>query len=321
MVKTCVSISILAAILLTLASCTKVEGKKASGQIAAKVNGEEISAQQVYDAIARSGGVPPGAQGKLAAARVLDRIIDQELLVQKAHEAKLDRDPSVMQSIKSARRQILGQAYIAKAIRAVPKVSREEIESFYRLNPALFERRRIYRFVELAVAAPAEQLGALEVVASGTTRLDDVESWLKSQELPFQVLTSSAPAEEIPMNVLRQVVELRDGQIAVFATPRGASVLQLMHAAEAPVSEQEAMSVIAGYLLNRKRLDIVQVEVRKLRERAKIEYGNGFEPPLVTAPHLTAAAPPALRAQSPAVIAGGTRTSLEVVTPRDTQIR
>jgi EpsD family peptidyl-prolyl cis-trans isomerase len=318
MVKSCVSISILAAILLTLASCAKVEGKK---PFAAKVNGEDISAQQVYDASARGGGVPPGAEGKLAAARVLDRIIDQELLVQKAHEAKLDRDPSVMQAIKSARRQILGQAYLAKAISAVPKVSREEIESFYRLNPALFERRRIYRFVELAVAAPAEQLGALEVVASGTTHLDDVESWLKSQQLPFKVLTSSAPAEQIPMNVLRQVVELRDGQIAVFATPRGASVLQLMHAAEAPVSEQEAMSVIAGYLLNRKRLDIVQVEVRKLRERAKIEYGNGFEPPLVTAPHLTAAAPPALRAQSPAVIARGTRTSLEVVTPRDTQIR
>jgi EpsD family peptidyl-prolyl cis-trans isomerase len=318
MVRTLFSISILVAILLALCSCARDE-KKASGQVAAKVNGEEISAQQIYDAIARGGGVPP-AQSKQAAARILERIIEQELLVQGALEAKLDRDPNVAQAIKSAKREVLGQAYIAKVISTVGRSSGEEIEAFYRQNPALFERRRIYRTVELAVVAPAEQLGALKAATAGTTRLDDVEGWLKSHKLPFQVVTSGKPAEQIPMNILAHVSEMRDGQIGVFTTPRGASVVQLVQSEAVPLSEQQAMSVIERYLLNRERLSVAQAEVKKLRERAKIEYGAGFEPPLVTAPHLTAAAAPGARTRPPAVVAHRAKTSMEVVTSGETRI-
>jgi EpsD family peptidyl-prolyl cis-trans isomerase len=81
---------------------------------------------QINSAIARSNDIP-SEQAKQAAAQTLERIIDQELLVQKALKDKLDRDPQVMQSIEDAKQQILARAYIERAAAASSMESWEEI--------------------------------------------------------------------------------------------------------------------------------------------------------------------------------------------------
>jgi hypothetical protein len=74
------------------------------------------------------------------------------------------------------------------------------------------------------------------------------------------------------------VLEMRDGQIAVFSTARGTSVVQVLRSEEAPLNEHEATPVIERFLLNRKRLELARSEVGKLREQAKIEYVGEFKP-------------------------------------------
>src|SRR5438445_7291186 len=162
-------LSVLIALVIALSSCGEADVKKAGGQVVAKVNGDEISVHQINHAIARGNDIPPG-EAKQAAAQTLERIIDQELLVQKALKDKLDRDPQVMQAIEDAKRQILAQAYIERAAAASSTESREEIRKFYQENPALFERRRIYRVHELAVVAPREKLDELKT-ATGEDRV------------------------------------------------------------------------------------------------------------------------------------------------------
>src|SRR6267143_3921514 len=278
MVKRRLCLSVLVALVVALSSCGKADVKRSSGQIAAKVNGDEISVHQINNAIARGNDIPPD-EAKQAAAQTLERIIDQELLVQKALKDKLDRDPQVMRSIEDAKRQILARAYIERAVVASSTESREEIRKFYQENPALFERRRIYRVHELAVVAPREKLDALKAATAAAKSLQDVTAWLKSQKLAFQVAISNRPAEQIPLNILPQVFEMREGQIAVIPTSRGASVVQLLQAQEASLSEQQATPIIERYLHNRKQLAVAQAEVKRLREQAKIEYVGEFEAP------------------------------------------
>ena len=123
------------------AGCERAAADRPATQLAAKVNGTEISVQQL-----RVGGAPgnPGS-----AAQALEKVIDRELLVQKTLAAKLDRDPHVQQSIDNARRQLLAQAYlersIAVAASAAAGSTRDEVRAFYAENPALFAERRIYR--------------------------------------------------------------------------------------------------------------------------------------------------------------------------------
>jgi Fe-S cluster biosynthesis and repair protein YggX len=148
----------------------------------------------------------------------------------------------------------------------------------------LCERRRIYRFHELQAVAPQEKLDALKAVAAEATSLDRVAEWLRSQKLAFHVATFSRTAEQIPLTMLGRMFEMREGQIAVFPTRDGVAVVQLLQSQEAPLREQQAAQVIERFLLNRKRLDVAQAEVRKLREQAKVQYVGEFEAARPAAP-------------------------------------
>src|SRR5204862_1989625 len=135
-------------------------------QLVARVNGVEISARQVNTAAAPS------------VAQAVERIIDREVLAQKAIEAGLERDPLVKDSIDNARRQVLAQAYLDRAAGSAGKPSKDEVRAFYEENPALFAERRVYRMRELVVSAPAEMIDVLRAQAARVSDLDELAGWL-----------------------------------------------------------------------------------------------------------------------------------------------
>lgn len=237
------------------AGCDRASAFKPDAQVVvAKVNGIEISTRGA-----------PGAQA-------LEKIIDRELLVQKALAAGLDRDPLLMQAIDDARRQLLAQAYLERAAAAVPKSTPEEIRAFYADNPALFGGRRIYRLRELAVSAPAEMLEVLRAEAARAKDLEELAAWLRLRNARFHAVNLTQPAEQLPLSQLPQLARMKEGDIAVFPSPLGASVVQLVHAEAAPLSEQQAAPVIDQFLAGRKRMELAAAEVRQLRSGARIEY-------------------------------------------------
>ena len=97
---------------LVLGACgDRPPEKKAASQVAAKVNDGEISVHQINFVLQRTPNIP-AAKAEAAKRQVLESLIDQELAVQQAMEAKLERTPNVMQAIESARREILARAFI-----------------------------------------------------------------------------------------------------------------------------------------------------------------------------------------------------------------
>lgn len=238
-----------------LGGCEPATASRAGNEvILATVNGMEVSAREA------------------PARPALEKIIDRELLVQKALEAGLDRDPLVQQSIDNARRQVLAQAWLERTTAALPKSTPEEVRAFYADNPALFAERRIYRLRELAVPGAAEMLPVLRTEAARAAELDEVAAWLRWRNARFSMFTVTQPAEQLPLSQLPQLARMKDGEIAVFATPEGASVVQLVHAEEAPLSQRQAAPVIEQFLAGRRRMELAAEEVRRLRAVARIEY-------------------------------------------------
>ena len=207
----------------------------------ARVNGMEISALQV-----------PNAQA-------LEKIIDRELLVQKALEAGLDKDPAVAESIDNARRQVLAQAYVDRVSAGGAKPSRDEVRAFYDENPALFAERRIYRIRELTVASPPD-------MAEGD--MEQIVASLRARGARFSLTTQTQPAEDVPLAWLPKLSRMKPGETAIF----GNTAIQLIHAEDAPLAANEAEALIEQFLAGRKRLQIAAAEVKKLREGARIEY-------------------------------------------------
>jgi EpsD family peptidyl-prolyl cis-trans isomerase len=250
------------------AGCEQAAADRPAAQPVAKVNGTEISIHEL-----RSG------TGSLV-AHALEKVIDRELLVQKALAEKLDRDPQVMHAIDNARRQVLAQAYLEKSVSrasAAAGSSRDEIRAFYEQNPALFAERRVYRLRELVVSAPGEMIDVLRAEAARARDLEDVAAWLKQRNASYSADALTQPAEQLPLAYLPQLARMKPGEIAVFATPLGASVIQLVHAEPAALTEQQAAPLIEQFLAGRKRLETAAAEVKRLREVATIEYLGEFK--------------------------------------------
>lgn len=271
------SIRILAVLLaiLALGACGK-GGAKAGGQVVAKVNGEEITIHQVNAAMARFGKLDE-AQAKVASKQILNGLVDQQLLLKKAADTKLDRDPAVMQALEGAKRQILAQAYLEKMMLGVSKPSAGEVHDYYVQHPALFEKRRIYRFQELLL----ENSNA-ETVKSAKGQLDqgksmrDLAQWLQSEKIPFKANETVKPAEQMPLEILERVQALKVGQVGMMSTDKGALILSLVAMKDQPVTEEQAKPAIESYLTNKKRSDFAQAEVKKMHDAAEIKYMGAF---------------------------------------------
>jgi peptidyl-prolyl cis-trans isomerase C len=107
--------------------------------------------------------------------------------------------------------------------------------------------------------------------------LEDVAAWLSLRNATYSADALTQPAEQLPLAYLPQLARMKPGEIAVFATPLGASVIQLVHAEPAPLTGEQAAPLIEQFLAGRKRLETAAAEVKRLREVATIEYLGEFK--------------------------------------------
>ena len=263
------------AILFLVPGCDNRGDAKIS-QMAARVNGDEIYVNQP-DPDAGSPVIPPSGETTKAAAELLERLIDQQLLMQKAIETKLDHDPQIAKAIADSKKQILAKAYVEKVMAVATSGTPDEISAFYAANPALFEKRRIYRFFELGVIAAPDKLEAVRKQAEKAKNLNQIVDWLKTRDIAFsRIADSTKTSEQLPMELLPQLSGMQDGQIAFILRSDRAAILQLAQSQNASLELQQATPLIEKFLLNKKRLQLAEAEVKKLRGEAKIDYVSDF---------------------------------------------
>ena len=125
------------------AGCEGSEHRQGASQVAAKVNGDEITVYQVNSLLARSSGAGRnGTAGTKTAA--LERLINLQLASQKAVEEKLDRSPEVVLAIENAKTEILARAHLSRIAAAHPAPSAEQVNKYYSDHPELFAQRQVY---------------------------------------------------------------------------------------------------------------------------------------------------------------------------------
>ncbi len=267
-----------------LAACGKSGGDaKPASQVAAKVNSDEITVHQINQGMARAGRLAP-EQTRAASRQVLEQLIDQQLLVQKAIEGKLDRSPEVVASLEAARLRILAQAHMDKALSsALGKPAPEDIRKFHDARPDLFAERRIYRLQEMVTNAGPDKERDLIAQVQKAKSLNDVVNYLRGNDIKFTANAMTRPAEQLPLDALPMLGKMKDGEFAALRGGGRVTIIQRVSAILTPLSLEEATPYIEQFLVNQKRTELAAAEVRQLRQGAKMEYLGEFSQPAATA--------------------------------------
>ena len=258
-----------------LAGCGDKKKEKPASQTAAKVNREEITVHQINFVLQQQRGLAP-EQAASASKQVLERLIDQELSMQKAQDQKLDRDPRVVQQLEAARREIIARAYVEKIASGAPKPSPAEIKAYYDAHPPLFKERRVYNLQELAIQAKPDQLPALQAKLAAAKDIGEFVNYLKAADFKFGANQAVRAAEQLPLASLEKFAQMKDGQTIFNVTPTGAQVVVVAGARSQPVDEAAATPAIEQFLLNERKRKVVEDDLKALRGASKIEYVGDY---------------------------------------------
>lgn len=277
------------AMAIFLSGCGGDAESAKNSQVVAKVNDAELTVHQLNYELGLLGQAATQNTDKVA-GQTLENIVNQQVVMQKAIAEKLDRDPQVMQALERARRQVLGQAYMSKVVASGAIMpSTQDVSDYYNQHPELFAKRRIYQIREILLDKTLP-FAEIQAQMNESKSLEKFVGWLDSKKVKMQSSVVVKPAEQLPLEMLSRLAQMRQGQIMAVETPTNFSLSILMGARDQPLNEAQATPAIQRFLTAQKRDKLAEAEIKRLRGEAKIELlGKFSEKETEKAPVVTAA--------------------------------
>ncbi len=258
---------------LLLAACSG--HKKDATQSAARVDGTEITVHQINYRLQRERGLRP-EQMEEAGRKVLEQLIDEQLLVERAEKVKMDKEPEAEQALAASRREVLARSYVEQSAQSVPAPSDTAMHAYFDANEALFANRRVYTLQEYLAKVPEDRITALRALVDGGKSSTDIEAWFKAENVPFRGQQSTHPAEQIPMNSLKALAATQDGHGLVVSAGSQVHVTYITASTPSPVTFDKAKPAIGQFLSVEARRKITEGNIAALKTAGKVEYAPQF---------------------------------------------
>jgi EpsD family peptidyl-prolyl cis-trans isomerase len=257
---------------LTAAACQK----KATGQTIAVVNGEEITASELNDALT-SDNVLAGASTKEARAAELQKLVDRKLVVQQAKSDGVDKSPEFLNQQRRLTEDLLMNMLISKRLNASQVPSANEIATFEAAHPQMFANREMWTLDQIIYPLPKDAAVMAKLNASKT--IDEVAQILTAGGIQFTRGSRQIDTALFPDQIYQKILHVAPGEPFLASGP-DKGVANVIKAREpAPLSADQARAVALNAMRKGQVDQIVQDRVKELRAKAKIEYQPGFEPP------------------------------------------
>jgi peptidyl-prolyl cis-trans isomerase C len=260
------------ALSLALSGC----GKKATGQVAAVVNGDEITLQEVNAELGNA-KIPEGAEKDKARGILIQRLVDKRLLEQQAKAAGLDRDPDFLNRQRQLNQGLLLEFYAKRAQDTLRVPDQAAITKFIGDHPTNFAGRTIYTVDQLRFTPPSDT----SVIAKmkDLHSLDAIAQYLEGRGVKVARGANKIDSAQVPAAMMQQVLALPPGEPFIVPTPQGIVASVIVSKETAPLSPEQAQP-LAVQMMRAQALDaVVQQRLKDARAKAKIEYQPGFTPP------------------------------------------
>ena len=262
-------------IALSLIGCGNHENTQYSGQVAAKVNGNEISIHQINQVLKNASGLTAQAM-PAARKQILDKLIDEEILIEQANKEAIDRNPDVILAIESAKRQIVANAYITQLVTTSANISDADIKAYFDGNPALFSQRKIYGLQDISIKKQDGLKWPLNEEMPKLKSAVNLIDWLKAHNINYSVDNYVRPAEEISLDVLKKLQTLSQGDSVTVDMQESTHIIFVSTVQLAPVDIKAASPAIKRFLTNTRAKELVLAKMSELKAKSDIEYMGEF---------------------------------------------
>ncbi|AMO96080.1 peptidyl-prolyl cis-trans isomerase, EpsD family [Collimonas fungivorans] len=256
---------------MNLSACD--DQKKKTGQVVARINGEEISAPQLEaelqyaKRLQQNGSAPRQTMREQA----MEALIDRQLLLDEALRNKIDRDPALIQIIERFKTQAIVQAYLESKAGNQEQPGKAEIESYFHAHPEMFARRKVFE-VEQLIIADQDFSAALKAVMDSSKSLNQVAAWLRQRKIAHAQRQYSYSSAELPPEVGSRLQALGRNRLFVMKDGQRDLLCALTELRDSPVAPDAAEPQIERYLVNKKMQETAIAEITRLRAAAKLEY-------------------------------------------------
>lgn len=253
-----------------LGSCTPAAP---SGQVVARVDGEEITRRDLQVEL-QSSGAPVDVDLESVQAGLLDQVITRKLLAAEARRTGVDRTATYLAAMRRDREVLLVDALERRAYAISRVPTKADIERFLAENGKAFDLRRTIVVDRIEAAAPDVALSRIEAAASN----DEVADLLKAHGQSIRRMQVALDTLEAPAAVIAALEARPPGR-------PGASYSDGVLRSDAVVSVQpmpvpaEDRAPLAKAMMQRGQVDVWMArDIKRLRAEARIDYQKGFDP-------------------------------------------
>ena len=259
----------LLAFTLALAACSEAPPKK---DVIATVNGVEITSDQIT-AEARASGVAITAQGNEVRDALLTRVIDRELLAQKAQRQKLDLDPEYLSARVRNEKNLLAQIALSRVVRPDQNVSDKAVAAYIAANPAAFAKRQMLHIDRIVFAEKDMSASQLEPALTMDSVFRKVD-----HAIPYDRSDPVVDSATLPPALVAALQNAKGGEPVYFQQGPQLVYLSLLGQTAAVQSAEDQKKVARATLRQKSAAEQTEAETKRLRGNAKIVYQQGFSP-------------------------------------------
>jgi EpsD family peptidyl-prolyl cis-trans isomerase len=243
-------------------------------QVIAKVNGDEITVHQVNAELQRI--QMPVSNPKALSRKVLESLIDRQLLVQEAIKLNLDHTPEVVELVAAARAQIYAQAYLVRKVSSIPPAKEDEVRKFMLEHPEVFSARKVLSTTDVVFNNDPSKID-YDTLQTKVSNLEELKSLLVSYQIHFDMLQEQIPSESMPKQALSMLNQIKVGDLLFMHDDNNKVIVRSVNSIiDAPLENGQSMVMAAKIVNERKRQQFINDELSRLKKLAKIDRADGF---------------------------------------------
>lgn len=220
-------------------------------QIAVTVNGVGIKYSQIA-----------GASDDRQKMSLLETLVREEALYQKALELNFNADPAYLKLLKEERDKLLIDAYFAINTATQQQPSEHDIDTFILNNPHLFQGRKTWNYSKIQIDSSSLDLVDLQNALKLSMDFQNITEWLRKLGVDFEIQTYWLGSEQIGADEYQVLSDMALGQVKIISNNKQLGLLQVHHFYADPRNPEDYRIAVSRGLRN----DAIEKKINQIKK-------------------------------------------------------